>query len=135
MMTVAPEALELAVDRDEDFEDVRLPEVFTRCALETDEASATEAGDCLDDVERGITDVHYTLELIERALRAAEPHSVRARRARAQLRRALDAFEEVLGGVDGARCALISHWGDPPHAARDRSYLDREHLGLATSSW
>jgi hypothetical protein len=109
------EAVTLTVDDDEDFEDAELPEVFTRCTLDVDEASAALAGAELEAVYGDITTGWLRLELVERALRVSAPHSERARRARAQVRRALAGFVEVLAGLDQATCVL--RWGDPPHVA------------------
>lgn len=120
---VAPTTLELLpVDEDEQFEDVMLPEVFMRHALDTDEASAARAGKGIGEIGSQVTDVYCRLELVKRALRDAEPHSDRARQARAHIRRALAGFEEVFVGVDEARCALILRWGTPPHTARDLAF-------------
>lgn len=99
--------MRLSVDDDEDFQEIRLPEVFTRTGLDTDEASAVQASEYLRVFDRGLTRVFCRLELIERALREAEPYSQRARQARVKIRLALGAFEHgVLRGMDEASLAL-----------------------------
>ncbi|MGH3504807.1 MAG: hypothetical protein ACRDQA_28515 [Nocardioidaceae bacterium] len=118
------DAAQLAVDRDEDFDEVELPEEFTR----TDEANAANGGARLGDMLVRVTELHAELELIERALRTAEPASERHERVRTWVRYALRGFDcSVLRGLDEAQCALLYRWGDPPHVAGRPDALQRRH--------
>lgn len=108
----------LSVDYDENFEDVELPELFTRSTLDTDEESAAKAGKCLSELAECVENAYFEVEVVERALRESEPHSERARQAREWIRKALAAFDyEFLNGLEHANGALVRYWGDPPHIA------------------
>jgi hypothetical protein len=111
---MTPVFVYLGDEPEDEFADVTLPVAFTCHRLDTNEAQAVVAGQDLDSVLSDLVDVGCTLELYERALQESEQHSERATKARAALRHAIDALEPVYDGLDTARSALITHWGDPP---------------------
>lgn len=84
--------------------------VFSSPELDRDESIAGRAADKILAVHRRLVDDLCELEWMERALRAAEPVSARAREARAEIVRAITCFDEIFGGTDSARCALIFRW-------------------------
>ncbi|MGH3623119.1 MAG: hypothetical protein ACRDQ5_15205 [Sciscionella sp.] len=113
---------QLGVDHDDEFEEVTLPEPFTLATLDTDQASAATAGNYLAERANSVLADFHRLEMVERALREAEPHSDRARQARAWIRQVLAVYEDtVLSGLDEARCALVYHWDAPSNGISAQS--------------
>lgn len=117
---------DLCVDDDEQFDDVDLPEVFTRPGLDTDADAGALAAEEISAIYYAITDAWCALELIERALRVSERTSERARVARLWVREALGGLEHpVFRGLDEASIT-IRHGGSehsggvPPEQASKR---------------
>ncbi|MGH3624397.1 MAG: hypothetical protein ACRDQ5_21870 [Sciscionella sp.] len=115
---------DLCVDDDEQFDDVDLPEVFTRPQLDTDADAGALAAQKISALHDTIADAWCALELIERALRVSERTSERARVTRLWVREALGGLEHpVFRGLDEASVIIQrgpEHSGGvpPEHASK-----------------
>ncbi|MGH3624398.1 MAG: hypothetical protein ACRDQ5_21875 [Sciscionella sp.] len=118
---MTPVPVRISQEPDDDFDDVPLPTAFTCHKLDTNEAQAVIAGQDLDRVITDLARLTGTLELYERALQESQQHSDRATKAHTALSTAIDALNPVFSGLDGARMALVTKWGDP--AATHRAGL------------
>ena len=129
---------DLCVDEDEQFEDVDLPEVFTRPELDTDTDAGVLAAEKISAIYGTIIHAWSDLELIERALRVSEQTSERARVTRLWVREALGGLEHrVFRGLDEARVMIQhgrrEHSGGIPAEKASKSYEFKMPSAVATA--